>query len=85
MLIESQSEIGTAVRYFVSCKECAFSAEATDLRGLGSQINTHGSDCAHDPVLVFEGAQDQADSAIKVPDESQTSRNRDVQQVPLCA
>lgn len=85
MLIDNQSEIGTAVRYFLSCKECGFSAEATDLRSLGSQLNTHGSSCAHDPVLVFRGAHDQADSAIEVPGEVQTSRDREVPQVPLCA
>ena len=56
------------IRY-VSCKQCAFSADATDLRGLGSQFNTHGSDCGRDPVLVLDAEQDQADSAIQAPGE----------------
>lgn len=55
------------IRYVLSCKQCAFSADATDLRSLGSQLNTHGSDCGRDPVLVLDAEQDQANSAIQVP------------------
>ena len=73
------------IRYFLSCKQCAFSEGATDLRGLGSQLNTHGSGCGCDPVLVLEGEQDQANSAIQVSGEAQTSPDREAQQVPLCA
>jgi hypothetical protein len=79
------SKNAAEIRYFLSCKQCAFSAGATDLRGLGSQLNTHGSGCGRDPVLVLEGEQDQADSAIKVSGETQTSPDPEVLQVPLCA
>jgi len=42
------------MRYVVSCQRCEFIADASDLRSLGSQLNTHASNCAHDPVLVIE-------------------------------
>jgi len=67
MLIAKQLEIETVACYFLSCKECALSAQATDLRGLGLALNTHGSVCSCEPVLVLGGAHDQADSGIDVP------------------
>jgi len=36
-------------------------------------------------VVVLKGADDQADSTIEVPGEAPTSRDREVQQVPLFA
>ena len=42
------------MRYVVSCRVCAFIAEANDLRSLGLQLITHASNCAHDPVLLIE-------------------------------
>ena len=42
------------MRYVVSCQRCEFIAEANDLRSLGLQLITHGSNCAHDPVLLIE-------------------------------
>ena len=42
------------MRYVVSCRVCEFIAEAYDLRSLGSQLITHASNCAHDPVLLIE-------------------------------
>ena len=42
------------MRYVVSCQRCEFIADASDLRSLGSQLNTHASNCAHDPVLLIE-------------------------------
>ena len=42
------------MRYVVSCQWCEFIADASDLRSLGSQLNTHASNCADDPVLVIE-------------------------------
>jgi len=42
------------MRYVVSCQRCEFIAEANDLRSLGSQLITHASNCAHDPMLLIE-------------------------------
>ena len=42
------------MQYFVSCQRCEFIADASDLRSLGSQLNTHASNCADDPVLLIE-------------------------------
>lgn len=42
------------MRYVVSCQRCEFIADASDLRSLGLQLNTHASNCAHDPVLLIE-------------------------------
>ena len=42
------------MRYVVSCQRCEFIAEANDLRSLGSQLITHASNCADDPVLLIE-------------------------------
>ena len=42
------------MQYFVSCQRCEFIADASDLRSLGLQLNTHASNCAHDPVLLIE-------------------------------
>ena len=45
------------MRYVVSCQRCEFSADANDIRGLGSQLNIHASDCPDDPLLVIEGGE----------------------------
>ena len=42
------------MRYVVSCQRCEFIADASDLRSLGLQLNTHASSCAHDPTLMME-------------------------------
>ena len=41
------------MRYVVSCQRCEFIADASDLRSLGLQLNTHASNCADDPVLLI--------------------------------
>ena len=79
-MIGKQGEISTVTRYLLSCKQCAFSADATELRTLGSQLNTHGSVCIRDPVLVLDAERDQTDSAVQIRDEPQTSSDRDAQQ-----
>jgi hypothetical protein len=45
------------MRYVVSCQRCHFMADANDIRGVGSQLNIHASNCADDPVLVIEGGE----------------------------
>ena len=39
--------------YVLSCRLCEFSADATDIRDLGLQLNTHGSVCHGDPVVML--------------------------------
>lgn len=55
------------MRYIFSCKLCEFSGDATDLHGLGSQINTHASSCHGDLVVMLEGKQNLGDSGIGIP------------------
>ena len=45
------------MRYVVSCERCHFHADANDIGGFGSQLNTHSSNCADDPVLLIEGGE----------------------------
>ena len=42
------------MRYVVASQRCEFIADASDLRSLGLQLNTHASNCAHDHVLLIE-------------------------------
>ena len=73
------------VLYVLSCRECEFSASATDLRGLGSEINTHGSNCDGKPLVALKKEQDQANRGSEAPGEIQTSPDREMQQVRSCA
>ena len=41
------------MRYVVSCQRCKFWADATDIRGLGLQVNAHALTCNLDPLLVL--------------------------------
>jgi hypothetical protein len=45
------------VRYIISCKRCAFRAEATSLIDLGSQLNAHASGCHDEPSIVLEASR----------------------------
>lgn len=45
------------MRYVFSCRRCEFIAYASDLRSLGSQLNTHALSCAHDPMLMMENEE----------------------------
>ena len=71
------------VLYVLSCRECEFSARAADLRGLGSEINTHGSNCDGKPLVAVK--KEQADRGSEAPGEIQTSPDHKMQQVRSCA
>ena len=45
------------MQYVVCCQRCEFIADASDLRSLGLQLNTHASNCADDPVLLIENEE----------------------------
>jgi hypothetical protein len=73
------------MRYVLSCMRCEFSADATDLRGLGSQLITHALSCHGDPLLALEGKQDEGGCMAEELGKTNTAGNRDASQVPLCA
>jgi hypothetical protein len=57
------------MRYVVSCQRCQFNADANDIRGFGSELNAHASNCADDPVLVIEaGELEHCEAESKVTD-----------------
>jgi len=72
------------VRYLLSCRQCEFNANVSDLSGLGSQLNAHESSCNGDPLLALQVERDQADSAIEVAGEAQLSLDREAEQLPAC-
>lgn len=71
------------IRYVLSCKQCAFSADANDLRGLGSHLNRHGSGCGRDPVLALHGQL--VDGAVSAVRSSREGADEAQQQVSRCA
>ncbi len=63
------------MRYVVSCERCKFLADATDIRGLGSQMNVHASTCNLAPLLVLvEDDSEHPESAITAPDDQHYSK-----------
>jgi hypothetical protein len=52
--------------YVLSCGLCEFSAEATDIRGFGLQLITHGSRCDGDPVVVLADCDREGRSAERI-------------------
>src|SRR5262245_55331444 len=47
-----------AMRFVVSCERCKFKGDATDICGLGAQINSHASTCSLAPLIVLEGSSE---------------------------
>ena len=73
------------MRYVLSCLQCEFASDATDLRGLGLQLNRHAASCHCDPILVLKAEQDHADLASEVADETLSQPIREVPRHRLCA
>jgi len=42
------------MRFIVSCEQCTFKGDATDIRSLGAQINSHASTCNLAPLIALE-------------------------------
>ena len=42
------------MRFIVSCEQCTFKGDATDIRSLAAQINSHASTCDLLPLIVLE-------------------------------
>jgi hypothetical protein len=62
------------VRYVISCEQCRFRADATEIRGLGSQLIAHASICHTAPSLVIADEH----NPIEVVDRTKSNSNSPV-------
>ena len=73
------------MRYSIACRFCKVSANATDLHGLGSQLNAHSAICLHEPTVVISEEQVAGEFAVETVSKGSKTQSSKLLLVSNCA